>query len=675
MTLINLKKFAFAVIGAFIIIGASLPAFAETQVGLNSGQIKIVEEKINKAYDKYKNHVSALKAALQDAYGFTFQGKYNEQGAAKYCTQTNNGYREQCKNAYTSFTCLPKPAFETTSSGLTKSQKRTAKNNNINIDIETYKYSPNAETRLSAMTSFTQTFEPKENFNVCAEYIQKFLEEKDAADQALKDIKYSLEALNTNNQVTVTCMETPPEGEDCPADSFIMSVVNDDGEAISGAMKGCVPLPIKFAEVKACVVCKLFEVILDTDQTIATKSYGALAGGFRNLIIVVLGLYIAFQTLITVSALTKQELPKFLGGISVQAFKVLLAALLLSNSTWIYQYAINPLMSAGLDFGLALLFDKDIMDSFTTLVNNNIPGMSSGVISQRLLAQVMAAVQTFNQQLAHMPAIGSSLMCVSWHQGADVLINFSMFIEGALVFCFGWAMLLAAGFYLLDSAVRFGIFCTLLPFLIAAWPFKITAKYTKTGWDIFMNCFFNFVMMGLVITVNTELITQGLTGGKGGLDAIMDAMNSDKVDELKELMDISGTEFLVLVACCMFAFKLVAQINALATEMAGGGGSQGIGNKIGGVAAQVGKKAAGTTLKAGKAAGGFASEALGITGKVQAGKAKIAGGLAKVGEKIGLGRKASATGAGGGAGGGGAGGGAGGGGAGGGAGGGGGSTP
>ena len=125
-----------------------------------------------------------------------------------------------------------------------------------------------------------------------------------------------------------------------------------EGTAI---LRGCKPWSEKYEELRGCILCKMFEVILDTDQSMATMSYKALAHDFRHVIIIVLALFIAYHTLLSVSALTKQDVGKYLQTILIQAFKVLVAALLLTNSNYIYNYVINPLMQAGLEFGLTII--------------------------------------------------------------------------------------------------------------------------------------------------------------------------------------------------------------------------------------------------------------------------------------------------------------------------------
>ena len=378
----------------------------------------------------------------------------------------------------------------------------------------------------------------------------------------------------------------------------------------------CRKIPEVMSAIGQCILCPVFQVILNTDQAMATKSFNALSAGFRNVVIIVMALFIAYQTLLNVSALTKQDVGKYLQSILFQAFKALVAALFLTNSDFAYHYIINPLISASLEFGLTII-DEEALSTMQSATEAAKSEMNKGVISIDLLAQVKGAVRTFSYSTATLPAIGHALMCASIHRAAKFLIDISMFIQGLVVYGFGWMISLAACFYLLDSVVRFGIFCTLLPFLIAAWPFKVTAKYTKAGWDIFMNTAFNFIMMGLVISLTTELVEQALSGGDMTADELTALIDSDKVDDLKKVFDFGSGKFIVLIAACIFAFKLVGQINQLANDISGTSGGTNIGGKIGGLAAQVAKRAAGTAAK------GLA-DVTGATGAMQGMKDRIA---------------------------------------------------
>lgn len=382
------------------------------------------------------------------------------------------------------------------------------------------------------------------------------------------------------------------------------------------AEDSCQKVPELIAQIQQCILCPVFQVILNTDQAMATSSFNALALGFRNVIIVVMALFIAYHTLLNVSSLTKQELGKYLQTILFQAFKVLIAALFLTNSDFAYHYIINPLITASLEFGLTIIDPKNLQDMASATAQAK-SEMHEGVISIDLLAQVKGSIRTFSNSTAELPAIGRALMCASIHRAAKFLIDISMFIQGGLVNIFGWLISLAACFYLLDAVVRFGIFCTLLPFLIAAWPFKVTQQYTKAGWDIFMNTAFNFIMMGLVISLTTELIGQSLSGGNMTEDELIALIDGDNVDLLRETFDFGGGKFLVLMASCLFAFKLVGQINQLADQISGTSGGESIGSKLGSFAGDVAKKAVGGAAK-------MTANATGLTGAFQGMKDRVA---------------------------------------------------
>ena len=90
-------------------------------------------------------------------------------------------------------------------------------------------------------------------------------------------------------------------------------------------------------------------------------------------------------------------------------------------------------------------------------------------------------VTSVQRELAVATSIGSSLMCVSRNEAAHWygLWDLTMFSSGLIIWVFSWLTCLAFGFYLIDAVIRLGVVGGLIPFLIAAWPFKLTSGYTK----------------------------------------------------------------------------------------------------------------------------------------------------------------------------------------------------
>lgn len=409
-----------------------------------------------------------------------------------------------------------------------------------------------------------------------------------------------------------------------------------DGEtakSINGVTRGCIPLPMKLAEGRSCIFCPLFLKIFNAAQRMTSGSYAALSKAFANVLLVGFALWVAFSLLGKVSSFTKMDAPKYITELLTQAFKVLVAFLLLRDATAIYGYVLGPLLKAGMEFGMTLLSAGENSYLQACDTSSELSGLSSGLLPGYLYTQLECFIKAVQAELAVPQAIGSSLMCVSRNAGStgEVLSfpipDFSMLFQGLIIWVFAWLISLAFAFYLVDATVRLGIVGALMPFLIASWPFKVTSKYTTQGFTMFMNTFFTYAFMGLVVSINIQLMGISLTGGQGGLDAIEEALNGNSVKVLSDLLDIGFAGFLILIASCIFGFKLCGQAAELAGSMAGGGGGSSIAPEIGGMGYNVAKAA---TLGTGKMAWQgtkLVGNATGVTPKLRQARDKVVSGV------------------------------------------------
>ncbi len=379
-----------------------------------------------------------------------------------------------------------------------------------------------------------------------------------------------------------------------------MSMLSTPYTTISGTTKGCMPLPAKIAENRSCFFCPLFLTIFNAAQTMATNAFSKLATPIATVLMVGFALYIAFLVLQHVSSMSAQTSAKFLNSLFIQAFKVIFAYLLLINPNFVYDKFIGPVLDAGTELGGALLFNEgsgymewcSVEENIEAKTQEFITGvegdpsaqLKEGLIPSYLYVKISCFIRSVQAEISTMQSIGSTLMCVSRNSAAEEnwggIPDFSMMIQGFIIWAIAMIMSLAFAFYLIDATVRIGILGALMPFFIACWPFKPTRGYTKKGWELFLNTFFVYAMMGLVVSVNLQLIVQGLSTGEGGLDEIERAINGNNIYTLKDLLDIGFSGFLVLIACCLFAFKLTGQANAIADQFAGGAGEK-IGTTIG----------------------------------------------------------------------------------------------
>ena len=355
----------------------------------------------------------------------------------------------------------------------------------------------------------------------------------------------------------------------------------EDCEAKKGAMKGCEPLPVKLAEANKCIFCPLFEALYSAARTMATEAFNATKDPIRNVMLYGFAIYVAFGVLKLVSSMTKQDAPKYISGLLVDTCKFMVAFFLLQSADSIYYFVINPLLSTSLDFGGAMLFSAG--DAISTCkADAKSLGVFTEILPDSLYTSLECFIKGVQSEIAFAQAAGSSIMCISINEGAGTfgIPDFSMLLSGLTVYVCALLLSLAFGFYLIDSIVMLGVLGALMTFFIACWPFKLTGGYTGKGFGMFMNVFFNFVFMGIVVSVNTQLIKASLaTGGLENLEAVL-CDGSGNIKDTKEILDITGAGFLVILCCCFFGFKFTAKSASLASSMAGGGGID-IGSKLG----------------------------------------------------------------------------------------------
>ena len=382
------------------------------------------------------------------------------------------------------------------------------------------------------------------------------------------------------------------------------------------SMKGCEVLPVKLYNMRKCFFCPLFSVVFAAAEKMPSISFNKLAAAFATLIALGLAIWIAIQTLTHVSSLTKQDAPKFLAGLIKQSYKFLIAFLLLQYGNQIFTHAVNPVLSAGINFGTVFLENNHASEQVQTKINQEIikrnssvkgygyylpkgsentriEDMNSNINQQNLYIELDRYVSDIQREIAFMQAVGSSLVCT----GNRTLLHktevetfadgFKMILQGMVFAIFGFLLSLAFAFYMIDAVVQLGIVGALMPFLIASWPFKVTSQYAGTGFKMLLNSAFIFVFIGLTVEVNMQLINAALTnnvGSKqeikasntddvsmGALQEIAIAINEQDSTKLTELTDISTMGFLILIFCCIFGFKFMGQTSSLAGQFSSGG--------------------------------------------------------------------------------------------------------
>lgn len=402
----------------------------------------------------------------------------------------------------------------------------------------------------------------------------------------------------------------------------------------------CETFATYLSSLSSCPLCPLFQVVLNTDAKIADVAWRALSKALQSVVMMFFMVYLAFETLKIVSNIAGSSMGSYLKSILVLGAKVVFTYFLLDNSSYIYGYFVSPVIQAGLDMGTSLISVSSSQASICLTNNANVDFVATpgNVLDASLLDSIMRTVRCYGHTATIMPAIGKGLICHGW---SGLLPDFSMWFSGVLFYVFGLMIWLVISFYLIDCTVQLGIVCALLPFLIACWPFRFTTRYSIKGVQLIMNMFFNYVMLGIVLLLGVEIVDFATGKRSGSLEGFIDAMNSNNLEKLSEIASLDGIEILVLIVCCIFAFKLIAMTNGLADKFSRGAGMD-IASKMGGLAASVGVSALSGGAQAGGKILGAALEEAGIPQELSKAGESIKGATldaaSAFGRSIGLGK-------------------------------------
>ena len=178
--------------------------------------------------------------------------------------------------------------------------------------------------------------------------------------------------------------------------------------------------------------------------------------------------------------------------------------------------------------------------------------------------------------------IGQSLSCYATTDGAFTfppkwvigapfrmsIPNLSMWVTGyAIVFTF-FIITVLFPFYLIDAFFRIGFVATLLPFLIVAYVFKATRKYTAHAFNVVLYSLFTFLSMSLLLLVLVQMFYAALAEDT---EAITNALANNDIVQLFDVFQFASGGLLILMCLVLayFAFKLISSIDETTGEVSG----------------------------------------------------------------------------------------------------------
>ncbi len=330
-----------------------------------------------------------------------------------------------------------------------------------------------------------------------------------------------------------------------------------------------------------CLLCSIYEVIMDACARVVTLSWNAFAGPLQGVIVVGASIYIAVYTLRNLASFSQQDSSAYLSndktGIIPLGVKTAAVVWLLGNESFLYSHLIGPVIGTGLMIGQQIS-PGGLGGGFGS--TNDVGSLFDAVISQ---------VRSFNDNVYAIVAMGRMLLCLSFLPDGIINWYWSLVPFGALLYVFGWFILIGVSFYLLDVLFRLAVGCMLLPMAIACGFSKFTSSYTKSAWNLFVNVFFNFVMLGVLLTFTTKMIDMSVTGNSEMEGKLTEKIILNKADIEAIVKNLSVMSFILTTICCMVAFKLFMEIEELADNVSSAKSVGKLGKQAGGIVGSTAK--------------------------------------------------------------------------------------
>ena len=385
-----------------------------------------------------------------------------------------------------------------------------------------------------------------------------------------------------------------------------------------------------------CMFCDVFAVFFNAATSVAGTANDSFSKSVIPLIAVGFALWLAFTVLAFISSIETKDGRDLIVAIINQSFVVVIAVLILSGNQGakeLYSWTLEPIVNTGMKIAMGTI--SDIADQYNETkdknIDNNIVINSSGntlcshwaglkdkdgsttddnnkIIKRQggipasIGINIVCTIDTLQQRIAKVTALGSSSLCWSWKEKWFIIPKWSYFITGILLWTASLLMMLVYPFLMLDTVIQLGIAGALLPIAIFLFCFKLTRGYCKKVWDAFLNAMFNFIFLSIIVlllaTALESVITDSISGGTEKAEAInkLFAGDGSSKDLLKHL-GWAGVSSLKIIFVMLMTWAILPSVGDYASDFAGALAPGGIGSKVGGTLGSAAKNTIASTTK------------------------------------------------------------------------------
>lgn len=319
-----------------------------------------------------------------------------------------------------------------------------------------------------------------------------------------------------------------------------------------------------------CYSCVIIKTLMETFLNACSKAYDITSEAGVKLLVLGALVWMAFFVMKNVSSLSNIEPGAMMNTLTVFLFKVMVAYILITSGLGVLiKYTINPLLTAGADFGIAFMSVTSDISGAPELNANyavTVPtisapdgGAATEIVSSDVMNRIMFFAQNLDKNVSTNLVIGHAMTCWSMNGGAwdfslFKMVNLWLWFCGALIWFVGFMLTLGIGYYLLDISFKLGFAIMALPVVIGLWPFNVTKGKVTAVISIMLKAAGTFVFLALTTTYALAMINVALRD----VPTLFAKIEADDAIWISNTFDLTGPYFLIILFVYLYSMKLIS---------------------------------------------------------------------------------------------------------------------
>ena len=262
-------------------------------------------------------------------------------------------------------------------------------------------------------------------------------------------------------------------------------------------------------------------------------------------------------------------------GIDLTTGAFLMATNPLALPTVIGVKTLQAIENARYEKSLEAMQEKPTTDNLNNLIYCDIPDITEeeaaaeGVLlNSQTRASLECMVEGLYKELAFSLALGSTMICNSWHANVFLGIRLpspGLLLAGLLIWITGFFLMLIFSFKIIDATMRLGVVASIMPLLIVAWVFPQTVEYAKKGFNILLNIIMIYIVLALVMALAIILLLLAFQGD--GSENIRQMFLENDINGINDAIAFPSWGFLTALSCFFIAVKIIDTVNTTAAEL------------------------------------------------------------------------------------------------------------